>query len=161
NHHQGPAPWVSEGRADWTCTYYHRASVQGLGFERTMAGSGALAQYSAPYQAEVANLDSCPLNFLLWYHHVAWDHRLTTGNTLWEELCVRYQRGVDRARWMQQAWSELSSHVDALRHAEVSARLVRQVSDAIFWKNACLSYFQSWSKRPYPPGVESPPLTLD
>jgi alpha-glucuronidase len=160
DHHQGPAPWIDQGRPDWTCVYYHRADEEGLGFDRTSKGSGALAQYAEPYRRQMEDFAACPLDYLLWYHHVPWDQELSSGNSLWNELCLRYQRGVDRARDMKSTWTSLAPHVDALRHAEVAARLARQISDAVWWKDACLSYFRSWSKRPLPEGVEAPLHTL-
>ncbi len=156
NHHQGPGPWIDAGRPDWTSTYYHRADETGLGFDRTSTGSNALAQYPAPYRASMESLETCPLDLILWYHHVRWDHRLSTGRTLWDELCFRYQSGVDGAKAMEQTWDEQAPHVDELRHLEVAQRLGRQVRDAIWWKDACLSYFQAFSRRPYPEGVEPP-----
>ena len=35
-------------RLDWTATYYHKADAQGVGFDRTRAGSGAVDQYAKP-----------------------------------------------------------------------------------------------------------------
>jgi alpha-glucuronidase len=161
DHHQGPGPWVIGERPDWSSSYYHRADEQGLGFDRTTTGSNALEQYPQAYRNEVQDIDTCPLPFLLWYHHVPWDHRLSTGNTLWDELCLRYQRGVDTAHQMQARWESLSEKVDPLRHSEVAARLREQGREALWWKDACLSYFQRFSQRPFPEAVKAPQKTLE
>jgi alpha-glucuronidase len=156
-HHYGPGPWVDKlGRADWTSVYYHKADEKGLGFNRTATGSNALAQYAPGWQKLWGNLDTCPENLLLWFHHVPWDHRMKSGRTLWDELCLRYQQGVEEVRDLQRSWASLEGKVDAEQFTAVQQRLARQELDAREWRDACLLYFQQFSKRPLPAGVESP-----
>src|SRR5215212_5074803 len=100
-HHYGPGPWVSGGpRADWTSIYYHRADAAGIGFNRTTTGSNAVGQYAPPLRDEFGRLDRVPEDYLLWFHHVSWDHRTASGRTLWDELTARYCRGVEAVRRM-------------------------------------------------------------
>jgi alpha-glucuronidase len=154
-HHYGPGPWVDKlGRADWTSVYYHKADAQGLGFDRTATGSHALAQYAPEWQKLWGNVDTCPENLLLWFHHVSWDHKLKSGRTLWDELCLRYQQGVDEVRALQRDWATLQGKIDAERFTHVQQRLARQELDARDWRDACLLYFQQFSQRPFPAGVE-------
>jgi len=154
-HHYGPGPWVDNlGRADWNSTYYHRADAQGLGFDRTATGSNALAQYAPEWQKLWGNLESCPENLLLWFHHVPWDHRMKSGRTLWDELCLRYQQGVDEVRALRRDWDSLQGRIDSERFTHVAQRLARQEQEAIRWRDACLLYFQQFSQRPLPAGVE-------
>ena len=161
DHHQGPAPWVDEGRPDWTSVYYHCADEVGLGFDRSPTGSAASDLYFPPYRDLVGSSESCPEQLLLWFHHVPWGQVLSSGNTLWDELCLRYQRGVDAACRMQAIWTSLEGNVDPLRFGQVSDLLRLQVREAEWWKGACLSYFQSFSKRPLPNGVRPPDKTLE
>ncbi|MCB0675029.1 MAG: alpha-glucuronidase, partial [Saprospiraceae bacterium] len=94
-HHYGPGPWVDNmSRADWNSTYYHRADEQGLGFNRSESGSGALLQYAPGFRQQYADMDKCPEQYLLWFHHVPWNHRMHSGQTLWEELCWQYHQGA-------------------------------------------------------------------
>ncbi len=161
NHHYGPAPWIAnKQRADWTSVYYHRADTLGIGFNRTASGSNALGNYSAGIRKKFEHPDSIPGKYLLWFHHVAWDHRLATGNTLWDELCFEYQRGVEGVRKMQQQWKSTQGKIDAERYIRVSELLSIQEKEAVWWRNACLLYFQTFSKMPLPPGVEAPDQTL-
>jgi len=161
-HHYGPAPWWdTEPRADWNPVYYHRADDRGLGFDRTEKGSNAVSQYYAQVRDRFANLNSCPEKFLLWFHHVPWEYRLLTGRTMWDELAVRYQRGVEWTRTTRKHWDALSGVIDAQRHAEVAKKLAIQERDSIWWRDACLLYFQNFSKRPLPKGVEPPAKTLE
>jgi alpha-glucuronidase len=161
-HHYGPGPWVSGGeRADWTSVYYHHADREGIGFDRTETGSNAVSQYFPPVRDTFAHLDTVPEKYLLWFHHVPWDHRMASGRTLWEELLFRYQRGVDRVRWMQQTWGRLEGLIDAERYEQVRAFLAIQEKEARWWRDASVLYFQTFSGRPVPEGYERPQRTLE
>ncbi len=161
-HHYGPAPWWDrEKRADWNPTYYHRADEKGLGFDRTATGSNSVSQYHSPVRDQFANLKTCPENLLVWFHHVPWDYRIKSGRIFWDELALHYQRGVDWVRATRKDWDALSGVIDAERHAAVAKKLAIQERDAVYWRDACLLYFQTFSKRPLPVGVEKPARTLD
>ncbi|HVT74176.1 MAG TPA: alpha-glucuronidase family glycosyl hydrolase [Lacunisphaera sp.] len=161
-HHYGPGPWVGNlERADWNPVYYHRADAQGLGFDRTATGSNALEQYAPEWQKLWGDPATCPENLLLWFHHVPWDHRMKSGRTLWDELCRRYQQGVDEVRAMRRAWEGLQGRIDDERFAAVQQRLARQEKDAVDWRDSCLLYFGTFSKRPLPAGVEAPAHPLE
>ncbi|MBP8961717.1 MAG: alpha-glucuronidase [Opitutaceae bacterium] len=154
-HHYGPGPWVARsGRPDWTSVYYHRADEHGVGFDRTATGSNAVAQYRPEVAKLFADPARCPEKFLLWFHHVPWDRPLASGRTLWDELGLHYQRGVDEVRAWQAGWATLAGHIDSERHAHVASLLARQERDARFWRDGCLRYFQVFAKRPLPAGVE-------
>jgi alpha-glucuronidase len=161
-HHYGPGPWVEGGpRADWTSVYFHRADEHGIGFDRTKTGSNAVAQYAAPVAAEFADVKRIPEQFLLWFHHLPWDYRTKSGRILWDELVYRYTRGVETVRQMRAEWQNLASFVDAERHAQVAAFLKIQENEAKWWRDACIAYFQTFSKRPLPAGFEPPEHSLD
>jgi alpha-glucuronidase len=164
-HHHGPGPWVDveeAGRADWTSAYYHRADADGIGFDRTATGSDAVSLYRSPLREQFADPATCPENLLLWFHHLPWDHRIpSSGRTLWDELCQRYDRGVDAVRRMQASWDAAAPFVDAARHDHVRQLLAIQEREARWWRNACLLYFQTFSRRPLPAGLEPLAGTLD
>ena len=161
-HHYGPEPWceIEGARPDWLPTYYHRADKEGLGFDRTTDGSDAVSQYPDSLAAMFNSIDSCPDEFLLWFHHVPWKHEMKSGRTMWDELCLHYQRGVDAARGFRDTWKDMSPYVDAERHAAVAHRFDIQASDAVWWKDACLEYFRTFSHMKYPAGVEKPRFSL-
>ncbi|MBS1786229.1 MAG: alpha-glucuronidase [Acidobacteria bacterium] len=161
-HHYGPAPWWNkEKRDDWNPTYYHRADEKGLGFDRTKTGSNSVSQYHPPVRNQFANLKTCPEKYLVWFHHVPWDYRMKSGRIFWDELALHYQRGVDWVRAARKDWDALSGVIDAERHAVVAKKLAVQERDAAYWRDACLLYFQTFSKRPLPAGVEKPGKTLE
>jgi alpha-glucuronidase len=160
-HHYGPQPWWDkEPRPEWNPVYYHRADASGIGFDRTASGSNEVSQYQPPVRDRFAGLKTCPEKFLLWFHHVPWDWRVRSGRTLWDELALHYQRGVDWVRAARQSWDELGGAIDAERREAVAQKLSIQERDAAWWRDACLLYFQTFSRRPLPPGVEPPRRTL-
>jgi alpha-glucuronidase len=162
NHHYGPAPWWDKGeRADWTSTYYHRADEQGLGFDRTKTGSDTVSQYHAPVRDLFADPAKCPEKFLLWFHHVPWDYRMRSGRTMWDEMALHYQRGVDWVRAARKEWEGLAGVIDKDRHVEVTKKLAIQERDAAWWRDAVLTYFQGFSQRTLPKEVEKPEKTLE
>ena len=161
-HHYGPGPWISDlGRPDWNPVYYHRADANGIGFDRTPAGSNSLAQYAAPVRARFGNLATVGDDYLLWFHHVPWDHRLASGRTVWDELVTRYTGGVAGVGEMRRTWAALASRIDAQRHAEVAAFLAIQEDEAQWWRDASIAYFQSISRRPLPAGISAPAHDLE
>ena len=160
-HHYGPAPWWdSEPRDDWNPVYYHKADAVGLGFDRTKNGSNTLSQYHLPVRRRMENLRTCPEKLLLWFHHVPWNHKLRSGRTLWDELALHYQSGVDWVTSTRSSWNSLAGVIDPERHSAVARKLAIQERDAIWWRDACLLYFQTFAKRPLPDGVEPPARSL-
>ena len=161
-HHYGPGPWVSQmSRADWTSVYYHRADEKGLGFDRTSTGSDALAQYHQGFSDRLADAETCPLSFLLWFHRVPWDRQLSNGRTLWEELCRQYHQGAAEVTKMKEKWNGIRGLIDERRFREVSMHLEIQEKEAKWWRDACLSYFQTFSKMEIPPDLEQPEYDLE
>ena len=161
-HHYGPAPWVCDlARPEWNPCYYHRADASGIGFERTAGGSNALEQY-APAAAErwrdPATIDE---NYLLWFHHVPWTSRTRSDRSLWAELVQRYDRGVAAVGAMAETWSELGPYVDPERHRDVAEHLAIQRSEAQWWRDASIAYWQSLNGLPLPEGTRPPEYSLD
>jgi len=161
-HHYGPAPWVSDlARPEWNPAYYHRADSKGIGFDRTAAGSNALAQYAPALAQRWSDPRNTPPEYLLWFHHLPWDYAMPSGRTLWAELLAHYDSGVAAVADMQQRWQRLKPLVDARRHQEVAQRLAVQRQEAQWWRDASIAYFQSVSRLPLPAGVQAPPHSLE
>jgi len=161
-HHYGPAPWVSElARPEWNPVYYHKADKQGIGFDRTRTGSNATGQYAPALAKLLDNPKTTPERELLWFHHLPWDYRLASGETLWDGLIHHYDRGVETVAAMQRDWAKLKPQVDAERFAQVETFLAIQHREAQWWRDACIAYFQSVSGRPLPAGSAAPAHPLD
>ena len=164
NHHYGPEPWYAPKgvRADWLPPYYHKADANGLGFDRTVeTGSGATKQYPPSLYNIYNDLNSCPENLLLWFHHVAWNHRMHSGKTLWDTLCLTYEEGVREAEAFADTWRNMKQYVDADRWEALMKRYDRQARDAWWWRDACVLYFQTFSKLPLPDGFRPAKFKLD
>ncbi len=162
NHHYGPGPWVDDlPRADWNPVYYHKAGKEGVGFDRTPTGSNALAQYAPGARALWEHKTTISDKFLLWFHHVPWDYKMKSGRTLWEELCERYNAGVDRVGWMCQIWDKQKSRMDRERFDAVTMLLQIQTKEAKWWRDACLSYFSSISGKAIPAKYPQPEKSLE
>jgi alpha-glucuronidase len=161
HHHYGPGPWVDGGRPDWTSVYYHRADSVGIGFDRSPAGSDAVSQYASPVAERFGDPDTVPEDLLLWFHHVPWDRPMPGGRTLWDELALRYQSGVDAVRAMRETWERVGPMIDETRYRETATFLAIQEREAAWWRDASLLYFQTFSGRPLPEGVEAPARTLE
>ncbi|WP_460947362.1 alpha-glucuronidase family glycosyl hydrolase [Spirosoma daeguense] len=160
--HFAPEPWQNRSsRPDWTAIYYHRADSVGLGFDRTATGSNALAQYRPEVQQQWNNAETCPLPYLLWFHHVAWTKKLNTGRSLWDELCVQFYTGADSVRWMQQQWAQVKPNIDPELFADVAGRLSTQHKEAIWWRDAWVLYLQEYARQPIPAPFKKPERTLD
>ncbi|WP_443019188.1 alpha-glucuronidase family glycosyl hydrolase [Sphingomonas sp.] len=161
-HHYGPGPWVSNlARPEWNPTYYHRADANGIGFDRTATGTDALGQYAPEVARRWGELKTVPDSLLLWFHHVPWDYRLRSGETLWDSLVIRYDTGIATVEDMQRRWAALEGKVDARRWGEVRDFLAIQRAEAQWWRDASIAYWQSLSKRPLPAGHLAPPHGLD
>ncbi|MBQ2112424.1 MAG: alpha-glucuronidase [Bacteroidales bacterium] len=162
-HHYGPEPWYEpEGaRLDWLPKYYHQAGTDGIGFDRTREGSGNVDQYHEPLASMYNSLDTCPEELLLWFHHIPWDHKMTSGRTFWDEMCHRYDRGIKKVREYQAVWEGARPYVDAERWEAVNGKLAIQESDARWWRDACVQYFGLFSGMPVPEDVEQPERPLE
>ncbi len=149
--HYGPQPSLDKsGRLDWTSVYYHRADANGIGFDRSSTGSNATAQYFPPNAKKFDSLKECPERYLLWFHHVPWDHKMKSGRTLWNELCYRYYTGVDYVKEMEHTWAMLEKDIDPEIYLHVKRKLSTQEEDAAIWRDTCVSYFQKFSNMPIP-----------
>jgi len=156
-HHHGPAPWVHElARAEWNPVYYHQADAIGVGVDRTATGTDAIAQYAPPIAKQLSKVATTPDKYLLWFHHVPWGYKMKSGRALWDELALHYQTGVEQVRAIQAQWRALKPFVDAERFEKTDAFLTIQLHEAEWWRDACLEYFGTFSKRPLPAGVPGP-----
>ena len=158
DHHYGPEPWtdIAGARPDWLPRYYHNAGVDGIGFDRSTRGSNAVSQYYSPLKEQYNDLATCPEMYLLWFHHVPWRYEMKNGRTLWDNMCYYYDSGVQEVREYQKTWDRLEKFVDKERFLDVQSKLKIQSQDAVWWKDACLLYFQTFSKEPIPYDIERP-----
>lgn len=166
-HHYGPEPWcdIPGARPDWMPSYYHRADSTGIGFDRSPSGSNATAQYPDSLAGLYADPETCPENLILWFHHLPWDYKLKSGDTVWSALCRHYERGYQTALDMLRDWDSLKHYFESDGKLDlwqdVQRRMHTQVRDAQWWKEACLLYFATFHSLPMPDFVTPAVHTLD
>jgi len=163
SHHYGPEPWtdIPGARPDWLPKYYHKADSYGIGFDRSSTGSNAVAQYAEPLRSMFNDPQLCPEKYLLWFHHLPWDYTMNNGRSLWNELCYKYSEGVNEVRRFRETWQQMDQIVDDQRFKDVSDKLDIQLKEAIWWRDACLLYFQTFSQRAIPPELDAPVHKLE
>ncbi len=163
NEHYGPGPWWAPPRvrADWTPPYYHQADTIGVGFNRTTTGSNAVSQYHEPLASQLNNINTCPEIYLLWFHHPSWNFKMKSGRTLWDEICYKFDDGVKQVRQFQKVWDKFQPYINSKRFTDVQQKLKIQSANAVVWKDACLLYFQRYSRMPIPYDVERPVSNLE
>ena len=151
DHHYGPEPdgFIASYPLEWCPVYYHKADAKGIGFDRSSKGTDAVGQYPEPYRSQYDNIETCPEEYLLWFHHVAWDYKMKSGSTLWQELCMKYNMGVAmvevyRDYWHTSAKQYMKGHEQEWQHTD--SLLNVQLENAKEWRETCLKYFQTFSK---------------
>lgn len=151
DHHYGPEPdgFIASYPLEWCPVYYHKADAQGIGFDRSSKGTDAVGQYPEPYRSLYDNIETCPEEYLLWFHHVPWTCKMKSGSTLWQELCMKYNMGVAmvevyRDFWHTSAKQYMKGHEQEWQHTD--SLLNVQLENAKEWRNTCLKYFQTFSK---------------
>ena len=159
--HYGPGPWDVSSRPDWSPVYYHKADENGIGFDRTKAGSANTQQYHEPLASTYENIETCPENLILWFHHVPWDYKMKSGRTIWDEICLHYDTGISQVEGFQKTWASLKPYVSESIFNEVTDKLEKQHNDAEWWRDACVGYFQQFSKRDLPAGVRPLMMPVD
>lgn len=148
DHHYGPEPdgFIARYPLEWCPVYYHKATNDSIGFNRSSHGSGATSQYREPYCSQYDDIATCPEAYLLWFHRVPWTYRMNSGRTLWEEMEYRYQRGVSEVEGFVAVWEKAKPFVDEQRWNEVNEKLKLQLRDAREWQRVCVGYFGSFAK---------------
>ena len=151
DHHYGPEPdgFIASYPLEWCPVYYHKADAQGVGFDRSSKGTDAVGQYPEPYRSLYDNIETCPEEYLLWFHHVPWTYKMKSGSTLWQELCMKYNMGmamveVYRDFWHTSAKQYMKGHEQEWQHTDSLLKV--QLENAKEWRNTCLKYFQTFSK---------------
>lgn len=151
DHHYGPEPdgFIASYPLEWCPVYYHKADAKGIGFDRSSKGTDAVGQYPEPYRSQYDNIETCPEEYLLWFHHVAWNYKMKSGSTLWQELCMKYNMGVAmvevyRDFWHTSAKQYMKGHEQEWQHTD--SLLNVQLENVKEWRNTCLKYFQTFSK---------------
>ncbi len=114
-----------------------RADKAGIGYDRTLSGSGYVAQYRQPNRSEYNDVNACPEELLLCFHYVPWNHKMKSGATLREEFFDGLAKGVGRVRANISLWESVKDKIDTARYREVMRSLQKEQQDAeAFYREA-------------------------
>jgi alpha-glucuronidase len=142
-HHYGPdvdgyefSPWGT----------YHRADCKGIGIDRTLeSGTGYAGQYNEPLKSKYDNLETCPDELLLFFHHVPYTHVLKSGKTVIQHIYDTHFEGYKAVEEFISKWKELASIIDKTVYEQVLERLNIQLDSARDWRDQVNTYFYRMS----------------
>jgi alpha-glucuronidase len=138
HYHYGPSIDGYE-YSRWGC--YHRADHIGIGVDRTSNGTGYCNQYFAPLNEMYDDIDKCPEELLLFFHHVPYTHIMKDGRTLIQFLYDSHFEGAERARGLKSAFESIKDQLEADVYERVLERLDRQIANADEWRDQFNSHF--------------------
>ncbi len=120
---------------------YHRANHTGIGVDRTKNGTGYCSQYNEPLASMYESIKTCPEELLLFFHHVKYDYRLSTGKTVIQHIYDTHFEGAGEAMDFLTLWKELEGIMDAKVYERGLVRFQHQSDHAMEWRDVINSYF--------------------
>ncbi|MBQ9484280.1 MAG: alpha-glucuronidase [Ruminiclostridium sp.] len=121
---------------------YHYADRDGIGVDRTSAtGTGYVAQYADANARLYEDINTCPDELLLFFHHVPYTHVLKSGKTVIQHIYDSHFDGAEKARELLDCWRGLKDAVLPEIHAEALKRFELQLKNAERWRDVVNTYF--------------------
>lgn len=120
---------------------YHRADREGLGVDRTPAGTGYTEQYNEPWRSIYADPQKCPEELLLFFHYIRYDTELKSGKTLIQHIYDTHFEGVEEVKNMLASWEALQGKLDKDVYGRVRERMESQLGNAREWRDRVNTYF--------------------
>ncbi len=120
---------------------YHRADLHGIGVDRTEKGTGYVTQYNEPWCSLYGDMEKCPEELLLFFHHVPYTYVLKTGKTLIQHIYDTHFEGVQEVEAMQKSWITLKGKIPDRAFSCVAERFERQLVNAREWRDRVNTYF--------------------
>ena len=142
NHHYGPDPWGYEFDRWGT---YNRADRNGIGVDRSPAGTGYSAQYAPEWADVYGDIDRCPDDLLLFFHRVPYTHKLRGGKTVIQHIYDTHFEGYEQAEHFAALWASLKGRVDERTFKNVSERFEEQLNCAKEWRDIINTFFHRLS----------------
>lgn len=125
---------------------YHFSDRNGLGVDRTVkSGSGYTAQYSEAAFKMFENIKTCPERYLLFFHHVSYNHELSDGRTVIQYIYDVHFEGVEMVKKYINQWNKLKGKVKATDYENVCNRLQMQLKNAIEWRDQVNTFYLRFS----------------
>jgi alpha-glucuronidase len=126
-----------------------KADENGVGYDRTNStGSGFVEQYFPPVREMYEDIKTCPEELLLFFHHVPYTYRLSSGETLIQYIYDSHFKGVEQVEQMKDEWETLRGKIDNERFREVLEKFDDQIIQARIWRDSINNFFYKMSGIP-------------
>jgi alpha-glucuronidase len=120
---------------------YHRADHLGIGVDRSDKGTGYAQQYYPENADRYNDPKTCPEELLLFFHHIPYTWKLSTGKTLIQHIYDSHFEGYDEAEDLAKAWDSLKDVIPQESFDRVKERFDLQLDNAREWRDQVNSYF--------------------
>lgn len=140
NPHEHYGPSVDGYEYDRWGTY-HRADWKGIGVDRTEKGTGYCGQYNEPLASCYANLETCPDELVLFFHHLPYTYVLKSGKTVIQHIYDTHFEGAEIAASFLERLEGIRELLPEDAYNRMHARLVHQGEHAKEWRDVINSYF--------------------
>ena len=121
---------------------YHRADCKGIGIDRTIeTGTGYVNQYHEPLSIIYNDLNLCPDELLLFFHHVSYDHVLKSNKTVIEHIYDSHFEGYETVEKFIEAIKEIKDSLNKESYYSILNCLYVQRDSAREWRDIVNSYF--------------------
>ena len=138
--HYGPNPYGYEFDAWGT---YNRADRNGVGIDRTAAGTGYACQYPKELADAYGDPARCPENLLLFFHRLPYTYRMKDGRTLIQRIYDDHFEGCEAAEAMRRDLQGLA--LPEPDRAEALERMDKQARNARNWRDVINTFFHRFS----------------
>jgi len=120
---------------------YHRADHLGIGVDRSNKGTGYALLYHEPHASVYNNVDTCPDELLLFFHHVPYTWKLKSGKTVIQHIYDTHFEGVETVDEMVARFAKLEGKLPELVFKRVADRLAHQKMHSREWRDQINTYF--------------------
>lgn len=138
NYHYGPS--VDGYEYDRWGTY-HRADHKGIGVDRTSNGTGYCKQYNEPLASIYENLETCPDELVLFFHHLPYTYKLKSGKTIIQHIYDTHFEGAEEAESFLDAIESIKDKLEPDVYERMHARFEHQKAHSSEWRDVINSYF--------------------
>jgi len=121
---------------------YHFADRDGMGVDRTLkTGTGYTRQYADDNFHMYENVETCPDELILFFHHLPYTHMLKSGKTIIQHIYDTHFLGVEQVKEYIAKWELLRDKIDNISFENVESRLKEQLRSAREWRDQINTYF--------------------
>lgn len=120
---------------------YHYADHNGIGVDRTDKGTCYTDQYSDRLKDLYNNIDTCPEELILFFHHLPYTYVLKNGETVIQHIYNTHFDGVEDVKRFIDEWNKLEGCIASDIFRRVKERLSIQLLNAVEWRDVINTYF--------------------